>query len=547
MTAKSLWTLWNDTTYLSKEQRLSLNAIEPFDEWEEFVLFASHYFLLIAERSSSWKDYFLPEQLRSESPKHCEKDFDDDSIIAKYGMIPQTTRRRFGAVVQLSPGTVGHHGGLSLQSRVDTMDIYSISQVTLKHPNLIADGAKILPRMCHTVTHTCFGSILIGGRASPNHALKDCWLLTENRWHRSEDLPIPLFRHSATAIPFGGGGEAGVLVYGGKTEANLVSEKWLLWRECTGWVEVFVTGYDLRPRFGAAMISIGDSKGLMLGGMENDGTILDEVWEWSLTIEEELPRIAIRRPEIEGVIPGRSVFQRIGACLSQFQTGYVLVGGVASNILPQHQEIVYLARKPSDDLTKVSWELQFGICPLGADRPLLVGHSTIALQESFVILGGGAVCFSFGTYWNSNVIILSSTGNRIITPLKNLDHNTQSAEPVTSLKRPLSCAQSSETHPRHENRYPIGTLVLASSQEFKEVIDRRGPAVIKALYLGKCMPNWTLQTLRTKIGHGRNVGLVATISFHTNVRRLSYTKPKTHIWIFNKRTSATQRSLLASS
>src|ERR1700743_2248319 len=58
----SLWELWAEPTFLSPEQRRVLEAIEPFDEWEEFALFASHYFLLLAERKGDTNYTFKPHR-----------------------------------------------------------------------------------------------------------------------------------------------------------------------------------------------------------------------------------------------------------------------------------------------------------------------------------------------------------------------------------------------------------------------------------------------------------------------------------------------------
>lgn len=53
---RTLWELWSDPTFLSAEQRRALDRVEPFDEWEEFALFGSHYFLLVAEKEPG-QDY----------------------------------------------------------------------------------------------------------------------------------------------------------------------------------------------------------------------------------------------------------------------------------------------------------------------------------------------------------------------------------------------------------------------------------------------------------------------------------------------------------
>ncbi len=50
--AQSLWEIWSSPRFLSQEERSALDVIEPFDEWEEYGLFAAHYFLLIARKSN---------------------------------------------------------------------------------------------------------------------------------------------------------------------------------------------------------------------------------------------------------------------------------------------------------------------------------------------------------------------------------------------------------------------------------------------------------------------------------------------------------------
>lgn len=39
--------------------------------------------------------------------------------------------------------------------------------------------------------------------------------------------------------------------------------------------------------------------------------------------------------------------------------------------------------------------------PPDDSRPLLIGLTTASIGNSIAIIGGSAVCFSFGTFWNS--------------------------------------------------------------------------------------------------------------------------------------------------
>ena len=45
----SLWQIWSSDEWLSADKRKWLDTIEPFDEWEEFALFASHYCVVMAK------------------------------------------------------------------------------------------------------------------------------------------------------------------------------------------------------------------------------------------------------------------------------------------------------------------------------------------------------------------------------------------------------------------------------------------------------------------------------------------------------------------
>lgn len=47
----TLWQIWADDQWISADERRKLDAIEPFDEWEEFAIFAAHYCVVIARQT----------------------------------------------------------------------------------------------------------------------------------------------------------------------------------------------------------------------------------------------------------------------------------------------------------------------------------------------------------------------------------------------------------------------------------------------------------------------------------------------------------------
>ncbi len=517
-TARSLCNLWNDTAVVPKDQRLTLNGIEPFDEWEEFILFASHYFLLVADRSSSSESHSSSQPLCKEAPKDLMNDVGEKIISANSEILPKPSMRRFGALVQLSSDSVGHHGGLGSQSRVGTMDVYSLSDGGfVVPPYSYAAEADIEPRMCHTITASNHEPLLVGGRTSPNQALQDCWQLIGGCWCRSEDLQMPLFRHSATEVMLGSDNSSGVLVYGGKTQANQVCNKWFLWRGYFGWVEVVATEHQLRPRFGAAMISNGNRTGILLGGMEADGTILDELWEWTLFMDKEIPMITLQKCEVLAIHPrqfktirsasGQNVIGRMGASLTKSPIGILLIGGVGSEVLAQDQEIVCLSKNLSIDPEENTWHYAFIDCQIGGSRPLLVGHSIILLQDSVIIVGGGAVCFSFGTFWNSTVVTLSAIGQRIFTSSKDEHRTRKAAATVPPLDNSVDHATSLQSHPRYNDPTSVVRIRIESPADFRKVMNQRRPVTVSGMDLGTCIRGWTLDVLKAKIGHDRNVSL----------------------------------------
>lgn len=493
---RSMWDLWSDDLFMPPDRRLALNDVEPFDEWEEFVLFASHYFVLLAANTSSSIEptpLYLGHPLvpnlstfanwSAEIPLalHCET-------------FPASYRRRFGALTPISPHAFGYHGGLGLKTRlsktnvyllprIDPSDCVNIAAIEEKRKNL----ESIESRMCHTITSDHLGFLVAGGRASPDRAFRDCWLSDKNLWQRVEDLPIPLFRHCATVVALENSAhssDSALLIYGGKTGAGNVSDLWLIWRKGLGWITVPVMGVLLEPRFGAVMQGTGYRRGILLGGMTRDGKILSDAYEWTisgdpLALSLSLSRMTFSQPESD-TFPGR-----FGASLVNSRFGILLVGGVSSSLIPQSFDVIKLFR---DDEQKSIWKWAPVDIRSPGQRSLLIGHSTFASPDVVAILGGGGVCFSFGTFWNETIISLSDSVGSPRPPKEVL---AQEPDPLKRLGSP------GNTVPRDEK--------IQSAIDFEKILNNRQPVIMKNLDVGLCTGEWTLMNLANKIGEDRLV------------------------------------------
>ena len=504
VSARSLWNLWSDDLFVSPDERLALNEVEPFDEWEEFVLFASHYFLLLAANTLSSAGSSQPILGHLQDPSYFTALSAEVPLRLNCQAFPCSHRRRFGALAILSQSTFGYHGGLGVQSRVSKTDVYMLPGTkTPDWVSLATLGEKrgqlesIEPRMCHTITPDHLGFLVAGGRASPDRALQDCWLSGKNNWQRVADLPNPLFRHCATTVALENPNpptDNAILIYGGKTGSGHVSDQWLLWRKGFGWITIPVTGDVLKPRFGAVMQEISFRRGILLGGMANDGKILSEAYEWSIsghtsTLSISLSRMTFSRPDTHPIIG------RLGASLIKSTFGILLVGGVSSFLVPRGVEVIRLFQENTHDEQRKNWNWAPVDIRTSGQRPLLVGHNAFASSDSVAILGGGAVCFSFGTFWNETILTMS---NCDLAPKPFLELHPQEPSRFPGRGFTVDIIKSSHlggTIPRDKQ--------VKSPQDFLQILDDGRPIIMGNMAIGSCTTEWTSQYLIDKIGGDR--------------------------------------------
>lgn len=520
-TARSLWDLWSDSSFISSTQRTALNSVEPFDEWEEFALFASHYCLLVATQTSEqWSTsreehpiYILPRSDPIHAVLSPQSTVERLSLRQHAEQLSKTNgQRRFGAVLPISQDIVGHHGGLGSQRRLDSVEFYKADTAVPARANL--PPLTIEPRMCHTIT-TLIGDccLLVGGRTSPDRALSDCWLYSEATWNRVASAPTPLYRHCATTVSLGATGQ-GILVYGGKSTRGMVMNDWYLWHASKGWAKVSVSGAEIKPRFGAVMASNDTQQGFLLGGMAEDGVVLSEIWNWSLHDIETDPIIELTGDdELTGLETGQlSLVGRFGSCLTWSSAGLLLIGGIAKRLLPQKFDILCLCQRRMslrDHRFSVSNPVLVNFTLKGR-LALLIGHCAFASKGSLIIFGGGAVCFSFGIYWNQRIWTLQLQSNEQ-TSIWALDKNKECIFSADSNTIPVknSVQATGLVSQDGQAMEAIERTRVDSSKDFERRLQFSKPFIMEDLDLGPCVTEWTLDNLETKIGADREVRLVS--------------------------------------
>lgn len=294
--AQSLWSAWSDESFLTADDRRNLDEVEPFDEHEEFVLFASHYLLLHARNYGDEDESTLSANYVSQIPP-LEVETAYMKLTGQHAL-----RRNAGAMMVAD--VVGNRSvincfGLGNNNRLSSYDVHTRGG--------LPSGLNIQPKGGPS-SRTCFqmtdlgnrGILLTGGRSSPAKAMSDCWLFKKDSlaWERTFDLPAPLYRHSACRLTE----SSLVLVLGGRSRATGVSDLVLVYNPEKGWLQCNIKGSTKhKPVFGATLTCASRENmrqpvfyGFLAGGLLSDGVIDKEILTWSLSFDDDLVSSSIR-------------------------------------------------------------------------------------------------------------------------------------------------------------------------------------------------------------------------------------------------------------
>ncbi|KAJ4352454.1 tRNA methyltransferase ppm2 [Didymosphaeria variabile] len=482
-------------------------------EWEEFALFAGHYFLLVASTANKGASHITDSAVPSVTP--VEKIREVQMILTHHTQ-SQLESRRFGAAVALGQNTAAFHGGQGVQTRLTSIDV--LVQDIPEPPVQPCKSTPPQARICHTVTafnDTC--ALLVGGRASPSHALADCWLISAGQWTQVGDLPSARFRHSSVRVTIpssksDGAGVEAVLAFGGKTSDGHILDEWVIWTREDGWNAIPVNGPRPSARFGAALSTIAPAQswGVMCGGMAPSGVVLQDLWEWHITAARQLEffdRTSSVRCNTE--IPA---FGRLGASLVPFGDRLLLIGGVSKQgILDLPQDFLAISHDATAGHT--TYDVQIPALKLSQSMwPLLVGTSAAAVSDNEIILaGGGAVCFSMGSFWNTGHFSITRGAEEVRPWTVAVSQSSQDSKKDDQQRSARADGKQAAKKKGKGNRpaLPASTNItriqIDSSEHFANVLAASKPVIIENLDIGACRDLWTLDYLKEKIGAEREV------------------------------------------
>jgi len=141
-------------------------------------------------------------------------------------------------------------------------------------------------------------------------------------------------------------------------------------------------------------------------------------------------------------------------------------------------------------------------------RPLFIGTAAVSEGDSIVLIGGGAVCFSFGTFWNKGCHTMK---DRPLGPM------AQKTSP--KLNNPTwkylcthvagysteRAASSSPLCPIAQTVVNVPRLRIDSPEDFAQIQKVGQPVIIEKLDIGTCTSKWNLDYLKDQVGAERQV------------------------------------------
>ncbi|XP_053928890.1 tRNA wybutosine-synthesizing protein 4 isoform X2 [Cuculus canorus] len=409
------------TTCTAEEEQRRVQALEPFDEYEEWHLKCSHYFVLAASKGMEppWTP-LLPTL--TGSPHHGPTRVVGSVPAAACASNPDSLGlRRYGhRSVLLKPDVVLTTGGFGEDDgqhcRVRTFHVlvkreggWRAGGVRQETPD-----TRWGERLYHTAL--CLSDdvvLLVGGRTSPSSSgVATVWLKvsgTSAEWDAAEvtvepvDLPAVAeppshrWRHSATQVTFQG--ENFLFLYGGRSATEPVLGDWCFLRiPELSYTVIPVEGAvpERRHSHGACAWEGG---AVIVGGLGADEKPLG-----SLFLLRELQRGFGWQP-METHPP---LVPRYSHTAHVHDGKLLLVGGVwlRSSSVPGVTVV--------DLTTGLCLDYTIDVEPL--EWPLMLhNHSSVLLpdEKELLVLGGGGNCFSFGTHLNSEPVLLDL--NSILT------------------------------------------------------------------------------------------------------------------------------------
>lgn len=139
--------------------------------------------------------------------------------------------------------------------------------------------------------------------------------------------------------------------------------------------------------------------------------------------------------------------------------------------------------------------------------PFMVGSATVSSGSELVVLGGGATCFSMGTFWDAGVYRIDLKDP--LTEMPHIQAANCSPASVNYQDSPKLAHQTTTIDWHQPTLQPsiksIARIKLQSKLDFEQLIENRRPVIIESLDLGGCVDKWSPEYMVQRVGQTKEV------------------------------------------
>lgn len=146
----------------------------------------------------------------------------------------------------------------------------------------------------------------------------------------------------------------------------------------------------------------------------------------------------------------------------------------------------------------------------------MIGSAVLLRDSSLTVLGGGATCFSMGTYWEVRTYELDVSG------LVGIGNPLQSRPFCQYLDSPkiVTKTRGDDTNAASKGRATrtmVPRISMRSKEQFEGLLRDGNPVVIEGLEIGPCLRTWTPEYMVDQVGRDKEVSLMPTTNPSTPV------------------------------
>lgn len=340
------------------ELRSRVANVEVFDEWEEFCWFGQHYINLHATNQLDVQVYYEKPPLSTDLTK--------TKTPYKFNVDPVKIERKFHTCLSTSSDSFYTCG--TNQSRLS-------STICLNGDSKVVTSNEFKARVAATSVTINGAAYLIGGRRMPGSGIDEFWKLKdlngEFLWEQLASLPNGCVKHST--VEYNGD----IILYnkGSIYQYNISTDKW-------------------------HSLSVSNSIILESANLVNlNGTIYLYGGLIGNSTEFEFNETMYKLDFTESGVQLIEIFKhpalgRYGSqCASIKENKLVILGGVGKTLFGQNDTFIEV-----DLINNEVFNIHIDDDAWESSNPI-VGSSVISKNNKITIVGGGAICYGFGSVW----------------------------------------------------------------------------------------------------------------------------------------------------